>query len=86
MNRGLAFVELDELKAALEDHNRAILIDADNPSFYNNRAWLFIKLDYYSKASEDFKKAAQLYIENNDMQGYRRIIEQIDKVNKSIVE
>ena len=81
MNRGLAFVELKELKAALEDHNRAILIDSKNPNFYNNRAWLLVKLDDYDEASEDFKKAAQLYIENGNAQGYNKMLKQIQLIS-----
>jgi tetratricopeptide (TPR) repeat protein len=82
MNRGLAFVELNQLEAALSDHNRSIFIDCDNPDFYNNRAWLFIKLDNYHKALEDFKKAALLYVENDNVQGYQKMIKQIQLINQ----
>ena len=86
MNRGIASIELNKLQAALADYNRALLIEPDNLDFYNNRAWLFIKLDYYNRALEDFKKAGQLYIENDDMQGYQRMMKQINKANKLIME
>ena len=70
------------MEAAFSDYNRAILIDSDNPDFYNNRAWLLIKLDDYYEALEDFKKAAQLYIENGNARGYNNMLKQIQLINQ----
>ena len=82
MNRGIVLIELNQLEAALSDYNRAIFIDSDNPDFYNNRAWLLVKLDDYYKALEDFKKAAQLYLEDSNTQGYNKMLKQIRSLAK----
>ena len=82
MNRGLAFVELNQLEAALSDRNQAIFIDSDNPDFYNNSAWLLIKLNNYYEALENFKRAARLYLEDGNTQGYNKMLKQIKLISQ----
>jgi tetratricopeptide (TPR) repeat protein len=58
--RGLTYHYLKENKAALEDFNKALELDSDNPYRYSSRA--FIK-DYYGDhqgAVEDYRKAVEL--------------------------
>ncbi len=71
VNRGLTFKNQKEYQLALQDYNQAILLSANNDfipksKLYNNRGYIYLKLNKLRKSREDLELAQQL-AENNLM-------------------
>lgn len=59
--RGRAYYETDNFEKSLNDYNKAIELDERFVYAYYNRALLnYTKLNEYSSACEDLKKASEL--------------------------
>ncbi|MBX3080112.1 MAG: tetratricopeptide repeat protein [Anaerolineae bacterium] len=60
MNRGIAYLHLNDLDSALEEFNRAIPLAPDNPLGYLNRGVAWHRKEQYDKAIEDETRALDL--------------------------
>ena len=60
LRRGYAHLERNRLSDALEEFDRAVELDPDNPDAYFWRARTLIKARRYDEAEEDLKKAVDL--------------------------
>lgn len=54
------FHESGNLDRAYEDYSKAISIDSSNPSFFENRALIYIKKGERVRAAEDYRRALEL--------------------------
>ena len=59
-DRAVAYARAGQLKAALEDYNRAVQLFAEYPAAYNNRGNLLVALGQPSEAIKDFDRAILL--------------------------
>lgn len=57
---GLTYFQLGKFEDALENYTRAIDLDPENSSYYNNKALANVHLDYIDLAMNDFDKAIEL--------------------------
>jgi tetratricopeptide (TPR) repeat protein len=78
--RGLARVALKNLPGALEDVERAIRINLNYAAAYNLRGMVRRKQGYIQDAIANFKKAAQLYLEQQDKENCRLCLELIKQL------
>ncbi|MBP0002054.1 MAG: tetratricopeptide repeat protein [Cyanobacteria bacterium SID2] len=61
LNRGMLWLEQSEPYAAIEDFERVLSIDANNPEAYGNRGLAYVSLGNREQAIEDFQRAATLF-------------------------
>ncbi len=59
-NRGVSFTEIGDLNKALEDYNRAIVLDPFYTGIYFERGLVFAEMRQFDKAVADFDKAITL--------------------------
>jgi tetratricopeptide (TPR) repeat protein len=59
-NRAVAYRLLGEYDLALEDSNRAIGLDPNDPFYYVERGLVYYELEEYQTAVEDFTTATEL--------------------------
>lgn|SRR5574341_29384 len=77
-DRGLAYVNLQQYDAAMDDFGNAIRLEGGNAVFYNNRGLVHLTLRRFDDALEDFTKAITLspgsaaYYNNRGMVHLRR--------------
>ncbi|MHC5830244.1 MAG: tetratricopeptide repeat protein, partial [Nostoc sp.] len=76
----LARVALKNLPGALEDVDRAIRLNLNYAAAYNLRGIVRRKQGYIQDAIANFKKAAQLYLEQQDKENCRLCLEQIKQL------
>lgn len=81
-NRGIARYYLGEREAAAEDLNQAIALDSTYPPAYYNRGNIRARLADLEGASADFQKAADLYREQGNEEGYQGALERISKLRE----
>ncbi|WP_455204764.1 tetratricopeptide repeat protein [Kaarinaea lacus] len=62
-NRAVAHTELGDYEAALQDCNLAININPDDPLAYNNRGYIYEKMQRIQEAVGDYQSACDLGIE-----------------------
>lgn len=60
LNRGDARQNLNMLEEALQDFNRALLIDKKEPSVYHGRGVVYYKLNRYKEAIADFNHSIRI--------------------------
>jgi Tfp pilus assembly protein PilF len=60
----MAYINLKQYEAAISDLNRAIEIDPNYSSAYNNRGRYYQEIGEFEKASADFEKATQINQKN----------------------
>lgn len=70
-NRGLIKLQKREHAGAIEDYNRAILLDRNNHLLYHNRAIAIAQMGNLKEAIENFKKALEL--DPKDLQTYNNL-------------
>ncbi|HHP7243029.1 MAG TPA: tetratricopeptide repeat protein [Cyclobacteriaceae bacterium] len=58
--RGLCYLNILDFDKALEDFNRALSMDSNNPDYYVNRGLTYMELDSTHMARLDFQKAIEL--------------------------
>jgi len=59
-NRGLAYLLMGRYDRALQDFNRAILLNENNAAIYVNRGKLHLRTGDQVRAAADFRKACEL--------------------------
>ena len=59
-NRGNAYLQIGKSRKALEDYNKAIELNGDDPDLYHNRAFINQALGLTKEADADFAKAKEL--------------------------
>jgi tetratricopeptide (TPR) repeat protein len=59
-SRGVAFDKIGQFDRALEDYDKAIVLNSSYPEAYNNRGITFKKIGMFNKAIENFDKAIAL--------------------------
>jgi tetratricopeptide (TPR) repeat protein len=64
LNRGVAFMNIQEYEQALNDITKSIELNSTNASAYHSRGMLNYQLKDYSAAIRDFKQALE-YSDNN---------------------
>lgn len=74
-NIGRAFYQLGKYKEALQYFQRAKGSERQNPSFYEARAFTYVRLGENDLAIRDLEKAIKLYSKNATVQGQRRVID-----------
>ncbi len=70
-NRGLIKLQKRDNTGALEDYNRAILLEPNNHQFYHNRGIAIAKMGNLKGAIENFQKALEL--DPKDLQSYHNL-------------
>lgn len=60
LNRGVAYMNLDEMENALQDFTKAIELDPSNASAYHSRGLARYQADDFKLAVEDFLKSVDL--------------------------
>ena len=80
--RGAWLYRLGDYEAALRDCNKAIELKPDDALYYSNRGNAYFEIGNNQKAREDFQKAATLYQEQGNTQGYQTAMEQLEKIQE----
>ncbi|MBF2004954.1 tetratricopeptide repeat protein [Chlorogloeopsis fritschii PCC 9212] len=78
--RALARVALKNFPGALKDVNQAIFLNSNYASAYNLRAIIHRKQGYIHDAIANFKKAAELYLQQKDKENCRLCLEKIKEL------
>ncbi|MFQ4140862.1 tetratricopeptide repeat protein [Chlorogloeopsis sp. ULAP02] len=78
--RALARVGLKNFPGALTDINQAIFLNSNYASAYNLRAIIHRKQGYIQDAIANFKKAAELYLQQKDKENCRLCLEKIKEL------
>jgi Flp pilus assembly protein TadD len=71
----LRFDEGDH-EGGLQDLNQAVQLVPGNPDYYDDRAYM----KAFMGAIEDSQKAAELYKKNNQEEDYKRVLENLRKL------
>lgn len=79
-NRGAARSALGDKAGAMKDFNQAIKLDPNCAPCYQNRGVDRSYLNDKQGAVADLQKAADLFLEQNDMAGYKRALKNIKRV------
>lgn len=82
-SRALARVVLKNLPGALEDINQAIRFNEQYAPAYSLRGTIYRKQGDLREAIANFKKAADLYLRQQDKEGCRRCLEKIKQIQPS---
>jgi tetratricopeptide (TPR) repeat protein len=69
LNRGVAYLELEETDAALKDITKAIELGPNNASAYHSRGRIYYSTKQYSEAVKDFSRSVEIN-PNNDAAYY----------------
>jgi tetratricopeptide (TPR) repeat protein len=80
--RAKAYSAMGSYVQALEDLNRSIAINAQDPVVYLERAALQAKLEELAAAQADYQLAANLYLEQQDLENYRSTLEKLNGLQK----
>ena len=59
-NRGLARKQQGDLAGAIQDYDRAIELDPQDPTAYNNRGGLYLELRAWERARSDYERRVAL--------------------------
>lgn len=78
--RGLIHRELGDNRGAINDHTQVIRLVPDWADAYYNRGLSYRDLEEKPKALEDFKKAAELYKQQNRKEDYQDAIDRIKEL------
>ena len=79
-NRGIARDGLGDKKGAMEDFNQALRINPNNDKAYYNRGIVRYGLGDKKGAIEDLQKAADLFQQQKNTEGYQKAIDFINKL------
>jgi tetratricopeptide (TPR) repeat protein/S1-C subfamily serine protease len=74
-NRGLLYQNQEKWDLALSDYNQAIALNPKFAEAYGNRGIVYILTENKQKGIEDLQKAAKLFQEQGDTEGYNRVME-----------
>lgn len=77
-NRALVYVKLEQDENAISDYEQAIKVDPSKPWPYQQLGALVWNQGELIRAIELYRKAAQLYQKENDLEGYQTCLEMID--------
>jgi tetratricopeptide (TPR) repeat protein len=69
LNRGISYLELEEMDAALNDMNKAVELGSNNASAYHSRGRVYYASKQYSEAVKDFSRSVEIN-PNNDAAYY----------------
>ena len=79
-HRGLVRYELGDRKGAMEDYNQALRINPNYADAYNNRGLARNDLGDRKGAIEDLQKAADLFQQQKNTEGYQKAMDLINKL------
>jgi tetratricopeptide (TPR) repeat protein len=79
-NRGVVRSELGDRQGAIEDLTQAIRLRPNYPTAYYSRGKVRAALGDKQGALEDYQKAASLYLEQNDTDAHKFILQEIQKL------
>ncbi|MFK7923265.1 MAG: tetratricopeptide repeat protein [Bacteroidia bacterium] len=85
--RGLTFARLDEHRKAIDDFNKAIAIEDEDPAHYFNRAISYKGLGMYDSAYKDFSYTIE--IEEDAPENYQErgdLLMDMNKVNEALTD
>lgn len=81
-NRGNARRKLKDTRGAITDYNQALNRDATHAASYHNRARAYAEIRQVDKAIEDINVAMNLFLEQGDMDNYKKSIEYHDTLQE----
>lgn len=80
-NRGVIRSELGDKQGAMEDYTQAIRYDPEYADAYLNRGAVRVALMDDQGALEDYQKAAKLFSDEGNTDGYQRAMGMIEAIN-----
>jgi tetratricopeptide (TPR) repeat protein len=80
VRRGIVFAEVEEYQKALEDFDSALKIEPNFAEAYENRGSVYHQLGHMPFAIRDLRKAANFYENQNQNEGYQRVIEKLKEI------
>lgn len=81
-NRGNARRKSGDNRGAIADYNQAIQLDASYAVAYHNRGRAYTSLRERKKAIADLNIAVDLFLEQGDMDNYKKALENLDSVRE----
>ncbi|QSJ20728.1 tetratricopeptide repeat protein [Nostoc sp. UHCC 0702] len=78
--RGDVYYAIRHYVKTVEDYNQAINIEPEEAYFYRERAYCRLQNNDDKGTLEDLKKAAALYIKQENLENYHKILEEIENM------
>ena len=82
MNRGIAYISLQQCQRAIADFNQVLEINPQSADAYRNRGIAYVILGNLQQARENWEQAATLYKQQNDSEGYQLVQENLKKLSQ----
>ena len=82
--RGSLLFDEGDQKGGMQDLNQAVLLVPNNPEYYDHRAYMKAFMGDRKGAIEDSQKAAEFYKKNNQEEDYKRVLENLRKLQAQI--
>ncbi|NEP05526.1 MAG: tetratricopeptide repeat protein, partial [Okeania sp. SIO4D6] len=77
------YLQIGEQKKALQDLNKSIKIDANNPKSYFNRGIVYYLIGNQSEAMENFQQAAFFFGLDGDSDNQKIAVDMLDKFQQN---
>ncbi|WP_161606840.1 tetratricopeptide repeat protein [Fortiea contorta] len=81
ITRGIAYYNLGQYEAAIRDFVFSLKIFPDQPEAYYYAGLSFAKLNHKEDASRNLIRSAEIYLQRNQSQSYRQVLEKINELN-----
>ena len=78
--RASTYYRMEKYEDAVKDYTKSLKLKPNYPESYLGRGLARIKLSQYKEAEKDLNKAKELYLKNEDMTGYNRTSQIINKI------
>ncbi len=82
--RSQAYQQLNDYNQAFEDLNNALYLNPSNPLCYKVRGDIYCAKEALEEALSNYRRAASLYLEQQDLLTYQRLQQQIKTVERQI--
>ena len=84
--RGNAYRAISNYLGAIADYSQAIQINPEDAQAYYNRGIAHTHLEEMQEAIADYQKAASIFLEKEDWENYKLVLNSLNKIQQSIPE
>ncbi|MBD2195348.1 MULTISPECIES: tetratricopeptide repeat protein [Calothrix] len=84
--RGNAYRAMSNYLGAIKDYSQAIQINPEDAQAYYNRGIAHTHLEDMQQAIENYQKAASIFLEKEDWDNYKLVLDSLNKIQKSLPE